>query len=187
MVNKKCIPHKRVLYNCVPCKGGGICEHEKPRRECKECGGSQICEHEIRRRQCKKCGGSQICEHEIQRGRCKKCGGSQICEHEKIRGQCKKCGDEIHITIMKWINHSKYNDKKYNRYDEINFIDYDFCKELIQESGKFCYYCDIELQYIEYNSTLATIERLDNDIGHIKENCVIACRSCNYSKVGDRT
>jgi hypothetical protein len=88
---------------------------------------------------------------------------------------------------MKWIGASKDSDKKKNRYDENNYIDYEFCKELVQESGKFCYYCDIELQYFEYNDTLATIERLDNDIGHIKENCVIACRSCNYSKVGDRT
>ena len=169
MVNKKCIPHNRQLYFCIPCKGAGICEHERQRNQCKECGGSQICEHERQRGQCKECKGSQICEHEIQRGR------------------CKKCGDEIHITIKNWISFSKKNDKKKNIYDEINYIDYDFCKELIQESGKFCYYCDIELQYIEYNSTLATIERLDNDIGHIKENCVIACRSCNYSKVGDRT
>jgi hypothetical protein len=88
---------------------------------------------------------------------------------------------------MKLIRSSKQSDKKKNIYDETNFIDYEFCKELIKESGKFCYYCDIELQYIEYNDTLATIERLDNDIGHIKENCVIACRTCNFSRVGDRT
>lgn len=149
MVRPMCI-HNRVLYTCIPCKGGGICEHN------------------------------------IRRSRCKLCGGGSLCEHERVRSRCKECGDEIHITIMKWIYHSKQNDKKYNRYDEINFIDYDFCKELIKESGKFCYYCDIELQYIEYNSTLATIERLDNDIGHIKENCVIACRTCNIGRVGDR-
>ena len=169
MVNKKCIPHNRQLYNCVPCKGVGICEHERQRSQCKECGGSQICEHDIQRSKCKICGGSQICIHEIQRSR------------------CKECGDEIHITIKNWIYQSKQSDKKKNIYDENNFIDYEFCKELIQESGKFCYYCDIELQYIEYNSTLATIERLDNDIGHIKENCVIACKHCNVSRVGDRT
>ena len=146
----KCIPHNRILYLCIPCKGGGICEHERRRSNCKECGGSQICKHDIR------------------------------------RSRCKKCNDEIHITIRNWIHHSKTNDKKNNRFDETNYIDYDFCKDLIQESGKFCYYCDIELQYIEYNSTLATIERLDNDIGHIKDNCVIACRTCNLSRVGDR-
>jgi hypothetical protein len=147
MVRPMCI-HNRVLYICVPCKGGGICVHER------------------------------------RRGACKDCGGSQVCEHEKQRYSCKLCSDEIHITIKNWINDSKKDDKKYNRYDEINYIDYDFCKELIKESGKFCYYCDIELQYIEYNKTLATIERLDNNIGHIKENCVIACKNCNIGRVG---
>jgi hypothetical protein len=187
MVNKKCIPHNKILYTCVPCKGAGICEHEKRRDRCVLCKGAGICEHEKRRSRCKDCKGGQICEHEKIRSQCKDCEGSQICEHEKIRGHCKVCGDEIHITIMKLIRSSKQSDKKKNIYDETNFIDYEFCKELIKESGKFCYYCDIELQYIEYNDTLATIERLDNDIGHIKENCVIACRTCNFSRVGDRT
>jgi len=168
MSRPMCI-HNRVLYICVPCKGGGICEHN------------------IRRSDCKLCGGSQFCEHERKRSTCKLCGGSQICEHEKQRKTCRLCSDEIHITIRNWISQSKKNDKKYNRYDETNYIHYEFCKELIQECGKTCYYCDIELQYIEYNSTLATIERLDNDIGHIKENCVIACRTCNIGCVGDRT
>jgi hypothetical protein len=197
--------HNRRLYLCVPCKGGGICEHEKRRSSCNLCGGSQLCEHNIvlyycipcngggiceherRRSQCKLCGGSSICEHNIQKSTCKLCEGSQICKHEKNRNRCKICGDQIHITILNWIHTSKQDDKKNNRYDETNYIDYEFCKELIQESGKTCYYCDIELQYIEYNSILATIERLDNNIGHIKENCVIACRTCNVSKVGDRT
>ena len=151
MTRPMCVPHNRILYFCVQCKGAGICEHERRRSTCKEC------------------------------------VGTSICEHGKIRDICKICGDEIHITIMKWVHQSKTKDKKYNRFDETNYIDYEFCKNLIQESGKFCYYCDIELQYIEYNSTLATIERLDNDIGHIRDNCVIACRTCNLSRVGDRT
>ena len=117
----KCIPHNKRLYFCIPCKGGGICEHEK------------------RRSQCKLCKGSGFCEHEKRRSSCKLCGGCSICEHERLRSQCKLCGNEIHFTIMNWINHSKQKDKKYNRYDETNYIDYEFCKELIQESGKFCY------------------------------------------------
>ena len=40
------------------------------------------------------------------------------------------------------------------------------------------------MQFIEFNSTLCTIEQLDNTIGHIKSNCVLACRTCNYSRVG---
>lgn len=146
-----------------------------------------MCIHNRILYRCIPCKGAGTCEHERVRNQCKLCGGGQICDHKKQRSHCKLCSNEIHITISNWISVSKQNDKKYNRYDETNFIDFDFCKELIQESGKTCYYCDIELQYIEYNNTLATIERLDNDIGHIKENCVIACKHCNFSRVGDRT
>lgn len=126
------------------------------------------------------------CIHGRQLYLCIPCKGGGICEHEKQRSNCKQCKDPIHITILLWISHSKQTDKIYNRYDEINFIDYDFCKGLVQESGKNCYYCDVELQYVQNNKTLATIERLNNDIGHIKENCVIACRTCNNSKVGQK-
>ena len=139
-----------------------------------------MCIHNKTLYYCVPCKGNGICEHKIQRSQCIECGGGSICEHELQRNNCKKCGDVIKITIRNWIN-SKQKDKKYNRYDEINHIDYEFCKGLIQESGKNCYYCDIELQYIEYNDTLATIQRMDNSIGHIKENCVIACRSCNFN------
>ena len=185
MGHKKC-EHGREKYDCKDCGGGGICEHDTLRRTCKLCEGSLICEHGTRRNRCKPCKGSQICEHGVRRSQCKSCGGVEICEHNIQRSQCKHCSDPIHITIMNWIIHSKKSDKNKNRFDETNYIDYDFCKGLIQESGEVCYYCDIKLQYIEYNETLATIERLDNDIGHIKENCVIACRTCNFGKVGQR-
>ena len=42
------------------------------------------------------------------------------------------------------------------------------------------------MQLINYDNTLCTIERLDNSIGHTKANCVLACRKCNVSKVGQR-
>ena len=42
------------------------------------------------------------------------------------------------------------------------------------------------MQLINYDDTLVTIERLDNKIGHIKANCVLACRKCNCSRVGDK-
>jgi hypothetical protein len=81
---------------------------------------------------------------------------------------------------------SKLADKKNNRYDLTNFIDKCFVKNLIEDSDDKCYYCNCELQYINYTGNLATIERIDNKLGHIKGNCVIACRTCNLSRVGDR-
>jgi hypothetical protein len=38
------------------------------------------------------------------------------------------------------------------------------------------------MQYTHsYDDDFATIDRVDNSIGHVKSNCVIACRQCNCS------
>jgi hypothetical protein len=85
-------------------------------------------------------------------------------------------------TVRNWIKHSRSSDKERNRFDIVNFIDKDFCRLLIQEYPR-CYYndCNVELQYRNHNGTLATIERLNNNIGHIKTNCVLACLKCNLA------
>jgi hypothetical protein len=85
----------------------------------------------------------------------------------------------VKITIAQWISHSRHTDKKNNRYDADNFIDKCFLEGLVEDNGGNCYYCHTEIQYKTYGKTLATIERLDNSIGHSKSNCVVACLSCN--------
>jgi len=190
--------HNKEKSRCKECGGGCICVHGKRRDQCKECGSSTFCDHGIqrycckecggggickhnkRRDQCKDCGGSAICEHGIHRYCCKECGGLGICEHGKSKAQCKLCSDEIKVTITTMIHCSKVSDKKYDRYDADNFIDRCFVESLIEEYP-YCYYddCKVELQYVEYQNDLATIERLDNSIGHIKSNCVICCLGCN--------
>lgn len=112
----------------------------------------------------------------------KKISYNPKCKHNKHKQKCKQCNDPIQITIKKMISGSKINDKKKNRYDEKNFIDYYFIENLITTNNNKCYYCKVELQYILYQNNLATIERLDNLIGHIKENCVVACLECNCGK-----
>ena len=47
---------------------------------------------------------------------------------------------------------------------------------------KFVVVVVVNLQYTEYQDDLATIERLDNSIGHIKSNCVLCCLKCNNLK-----
>lgn len=171
--------HGLQKYYCKLCGGAGICEHKKRRSDCKECGGSQICEHNIQKSKCKLCGGSEICEHNIQKYYCKKCKGAGICEHNIKRRYCKKCNDPIEITIYRWIENSRTSDTECDRLDENNLIDKCFCEDLQERTGKSCYYCKRLLQYVEYDESLATIERLNNRIGHIKSNCVIACALCN--------
>jgi hypothetical protein len=108
---------------------------------------------------------------------------TEKCPCGKQFHQCKLCGDAVKITIRLMIMHSKRTDKKYNRYNANNLIDTDFLTGLI-ESNRFCYYddCKIEMQYITFTNDLATIERLDNSIGHIQSNCVLCCKSCNCKR-----
>jgi hypothetical protein len=181
--------------NCQKCRNSYIksknkrkCEHNKQRNLCKECGGRSICENNKHRNICKECGGTSICEHNKQRSLCKECGGSSICEHNRERSYCKECGNSIKITIKCMIKGSKQKDKISNIYDENNFIDKCFLEELVEEYTH-CYWsdCKIELQFVKYQEDLATIERLNNTIGHTKANCVLACLKCNHMKKSNRT
>jgi hypothetical protein len=183
--NTKC-KHGKQPSKCVECDGVGVCEHKKERRHCIECRGSAICEHKKHRQTCIECGGSAICEHKKHRSHCIECGGSSICEHKKDRKSCRECTDPIHVIIQQWIHCQKYHDIKSNRYNSEEFITYDFCKNLIEESHHLCCYCSVPLQIKIRKNDLMTIERIDNAIGHMIGNCRIACFRCNVSKVGQR-
>lgn len=163
------------------------CPHGKQKSMCVECDGVGICKHGKERYRCVHCDGVSICEHGKQRYRCVHCVGESICEHGKRKIQCKECSDAITITIKNMIYNSKQKDIKHNRYDADHFIDKCFLESLIEEYP-CCYYddCKVELQYIEYQDDLATIERLDNSIGHIKSNCVICCLKCNNMRKSNR-
>jgi len=139
------------------------------------------CPHDRQKQKCRDCGGIGICRHNRQKYKCIECGGSDICPHNLQRQWCKTCSGPVKVSIQGWIMNTKQSDKKYNRYDADRFIDKCFLKELVKDYPN-CYYCEVELQYINNNDTLATIERLDNSVGHIKSNCVLACRKCNLSR-----
>ena len=178
--NKKC-HHGRQRHSCKECGGASICIHGRRRHTCKECGGASICIHGRRRNTCKECGGASICIHGRERNKCKECGGASICTHGRQRSQCKECmNDEQKIEFIQktMISHSRQSDKKKGRYDADNFIDKCFLEGLFEDSQK-CHYCDVEFTYNELCDTFVTIERLNNSIGHIKSNCVLACWECN--------
>ena len=146
-----------------------------------------LCEHGKYKYQCRECKGSQICPHNKRKPQCKECGGSQICPHSRRKAYCKKCSDPIKVNTEQWIFNRRQYDKMHNIYDADRFIDKCFLKGLI-EDYKQCYYgdCKVNLQYTEYRNDLATIERLDNSIGHIKSNCVLCCLKCNVSKKSNK-
>ena len=58
-------------------------------------------------------------------------------------------------------------DKKYNRYDPNNHVDKRCLRYLIEKYPKCNYQdCNIKLQYLNYASDLASLERLHNSKNH---------------------
>jgi hypothetical protein len=141
------------------------------------------CQHGKQPSRCGECDGVGICQHKKQKTRCVQCNGGGICQHRTQRAQCKQCTNPQTILIRRWIEHSKETDKL--RKQETN-ITREFCTTIITESGNRCCYCAVELQMLERNANLMTIERIDNRLGHVVGNCRVACFHCNCAKVGQR-
>ncbi|MCK4815488.1 hypothetical protein KA005_06945 [bacterium] len=136
---------------------------------------------------CKVCGtGRCPCGSGRIKGRCKDCGtGLCLCGSGRQKAHCKDClqNDPLLLTISNMIRSSKFRDKKHGHYDPDNFIDKCFVEGLFEDQtvrGRpRCHHCDRKMQCLKRKNNMCTIERLDNDIGHIKSNCVIACWECN--------
>ena len=69
--------------------------------------------------------------------------------------------------------------------DENKIIKYEECLEKLVISKLKCYYCknDCLLAYENVREeTQWTLDRLDNSIGHNKDNVVICCLKCNLKR-----
>jgi hypothetical protein len=145
------------------------------------------CEHGREKRNCVTCDGGNICIHKRQRQTCIPCNGSSTCIHQRQRLCCKECQNPLDITISRMVRSSRSSDRAKNRYDANNHIDTCFISGLF-EDFECCYWsdCKVVMQHKEYRDDLATIERIDNSIGHIKSNCVLACLNCNLSRKSNR-
>ena len=180
--------HGKHKYRCSICGGSQLCVHNKIKYTCKQCLGSQRCSHNRIKYTCFECFGSQRCSHNRIKYTCFECSGSKTCSYNKQKYDCKMCSDPIKVTIQNWLRSTRQSDRKYNRYDADRFIDKCFLKGHFEDYPT-CYYedCKTPLQYTEYQYNLATIERIDNSIGHIKCNCVLCCLSCNLKKKSNLT
>jgi hypothetical protein len=140
------------------------------------------CKHGKQPHQCRECYGSSLCKHLNYKAVCRKCDGVSFCIHGKHKRACKECIPDLKwFAINNWINHSKQSDKIIKLFDPINFIDQEFLLLLV-EKYTHCFWCEVEMHYGVRDRNMATIERLNNNIGHIKDNCVIACSNCNVMK-----
>ena len=83
------------------------------------------------------------------------------------------------------LNGYKNQDKKKNIYDEHNFIKFDDVLEKIMLSKLRCYYCRNLIKLVFNNKRDPkqwTLDRIDNDKGHNKDNVIIADLECNLKR-----
>ena len=87
--------------------------------------------------------------------------------------------------INKKITSYKKQDIDKKRYVESKFITFDETLDLLCESQLLCYYCRKQMCIFYDNvreKSQWTLDRVDNDICHSKDNLVVSCLSCNLQK-----
>jgi hypothetical protein len=87
--------------------------------------------------------------------------------------------------INQKINGYKGQDKKKGLYDLQNIVDEKYVLNELYKSKHICFYCN-ECVHVLYENTREpkqwTLDRIDNNIGHNKNNVVIACLHCNVAR-----
>ena len=87
--------------------------------------------------------------------------------------------------INKKITSYKKQDIDKRRYVESKFITFNEAIDLLCDSELLCYYCRKQMCIFYDNvreKSQWTLDRVDNDICHSKDNLVVSCLSCNLQK-----
>jgi len=87
--------------------------------------------------------------------------------------------------IQQKINGYKGQDLEKSLFSATDFVDLDYTVDLIKKSGLKCYYCkqDMKILYEHVREPKQwSLERIDNNYGHNKNNVEIACLSCNLRR-----
>jgi hypothetical protein len=87
--------------------------------------------------------------------------------------------------IMQKIGGYKSQDINKTLYSEKEFVDIQKVLELMKKCDNRCFYCkkQVHVLYENVREPLQwTLERIDNDFGHIKTNVEIACLNCNLHR-----
>jgi hypothetical protein len=100
--------------------------------------------------------------------------GPDLTDEKEMLKQLKR-----HIT-KKIQGHKRY-DEQNALYDEKNFVTVDWVLEELRLSHWFCAEKGCEMVR-KKGDRQWSIDRLDNDLGHIAQNCRIICTSCNKGK-----
>lgn len=92
---------------------------------------------------------------------------------------------EMRRQIQNKVSSYKMQDIQKHKYDDDKFVDLNFVIQLLHEKSLKCFYCR-ESVYLFYNFVREnkqwTLERIDNGMGHNKDNVEIACLLCNLRR-----
>ena len=83
------------------------------------------------------------------------------------------------------LNNYKQQDIIKHIYDSTNIINFDDTLQKLIESNLLCYYCNKEilvLYEIVRENYQWTLDRIDNSLGHNKNNVLISCLQCNLKR-----
>lgn len=102
-----------------------------------------------------------------------------------LQDDLKEVCREMRRQIQNKVSSYKMQDIQKQKYDDDKFVDLDFVLGLLREKSLKCYYCR-ESVYLFYNYVREnkqwTLERIDNGVGHNKDNVEIACLLCNLRR-----
>jgi hypothetical protein len=156
--------------------------------ECEDCGGISV---ELNSDNlcidCRVADGHRLCKNRRAGAKMKGCGEIKpIQKFSKRRSVCKDCRSQYWCDhpFERMVNDSRNSDKKANReFKDENFATAKHLDKQYNEQGELCYYCKIKMILYgvnrKTNGDACTIERLDNDLAHIKSNVVLVCLDCN--------
>jgi hypothetical protein len=88
------------------------------------------------------------------------------------------------MNIAKKLRGYKSQDEKWNIYSDYHFITQERVLEMLNECKYTCYYCQCTLkqEYTARDPQQWTLDRMDNTMGHNKDNVLISCLSCNLKR-----
>ena len=86
---------------------------------------------------------------------------------------------KFHTMIQGAVHSDQYNGK----YDAVNLVNLEYLNKLYQIQDGLCIYCKclMELDFTQ-NPKKISLQRINNEYGHIKINCVFCCLNCNTSR-----
>jgi hypothetical protein len=91
----------------------------------------------------------------------------------------------IERELNKKLSGYKQQDIKKEIYNEKCFITYDDILEMLVACKIKCYYCRSNMKIIYKlvrDETQWSLDRIDNDDGHTRENTIICCLKCNLQR-----